>query len=53
MAEYRIEDIDVLDMKSIVINDLQEWERENIIVDGLINIPLVKGEKGDKGDKRR
>ena len=34
----------------IVLEDLRDTELEQIHIDGLTNIPLIKGDKGDVGD---
>lgn len=34
----------------IVLEDLKDVELEQIHIDGLTNIPLIKGDKGDTGD---
>ena len=38
-------------MMSIEISDLKNNAMDLIYLDGLMSIPLIRGEKGDKGDK--
>ena len=45
-----IKDLENIDKKEINISDLSSNEIEMIELNGLINIPLIKGDKGDKGD---
>lgn len=44
-----IKDLENIDKKEINISDLSSNEIEMIELNGLINIPLIKGDKGDTG----
>lgn len=39
-------------MMSIEISDLRDNAMDLMQLDGLMSIPLIRGEKGEKGDKR-
>ena len=46
-----IKDLEDVDKKEINISDLSSNEIEMIKLNGLMNIPLIKGEKGDTGEQ--
>ncbi len=46
-----IDDLSNVERTPVELSDLSQVKKEDIVVDGLINIPLVKGDKGDKGEK--
>ncbi len=47
-----INDLNNIERNTISISDLSSNAIDLICIDNLMNIPLVKGAKGDKGDKR-